>query len=286
MNILKVRPAMLFTPATKPERFQKAIDSGANGLIIDLEDSIAIQDKDLARNNAFKFLSTLNDKSYIRILRINSITNKYGLMDLIALSDAKKLHLDAILYPKTESADELNIVSEILKKSLNDIPLIALIESGIGLANIDDTVKRANNLLGIMFGAADFAEDINASLDYHPLLYARSVIIKAASIKKIATYDTPYFDFKNVNGLEEETKKSLAMGFTGKAAIHPTQISVIKDIFKPSDEQNKDAEIIIKIYTDANGGACQYKGKMIDVPVYKKAKYTTEIYKELSCAIE
>ena len=273
---------MLFTPATKPERFQKGIDAGINGLIIDLEDSVALQDKHLARNHALNFLLTLNDKSYIRILRINAITNKDGLRDLLALSDAKKLHLDAILYPKTESAEELNIVSKILSNSHNDIPLIALIESGLGLANIVDIVKRANNLFGIMFGAADFAQDINSSLDYDALLYARSAIIKAASIKQIATYDTPYFDFENVNGLEDETKKALAMGFTGKAAIHPKQISVIKNIFKPSDEQNKDAEMIIKVYTDAKGSVCQHKGKMIDVPVYKKAKYTTEIYKALS----
>lgn len=282
MNILKVKPAILFTPATKPERFQKAIDTGVNGLIIDLEDSVGIQDKDLARNNAFNFLSTRNDENYIRILRINSMTNKDGLRDLIALSDAKALHLDAILYPKTESADELNIISKILNASLNDVPLIALIESALALSNIDDIVKRADNLVGVMFGAADFAQDINSSLDYEPLLYARSVIIKAASIKKIAIYDAPYFDFKNINGLEEETKKSLALGFTGKAAIHPTQISVIKNTFKPSSEQNKNAEMIIKTYTDAQGSACQYKGKMIDLPVYKKAKYTIELYKVLS----
>ena len=165
MNIFKVRPAILFTPATNPDRFQKAIDIGANGLIIDLEDSVAIQDKESARGCAFDFLATPSDKSFIIILRINSITNKYGLKDLIGLSEHKKLNIDAILYPKTESAGELNVISAVLKASNNNIPLIALIESSIGLAKLDDTVQRATNLVGTMFGAADFATDMNCSLE-------------------------------------------------------------------------------------------------------------------------
>ncbi len=282
MNMFKRSPAVLFTPGTKPERFAKAFDSGANGIIIDLEDSVAAQDKNEARMNAFEFLSQAGGKEFIRILRINSLSTQYGLKDLLALSEQNKLFVDAILYPKSENAEALNIVTDVLQETPNNIPLIALIESGIGLENIDDTVEHAKNLQGIMFGAADFAKDMGCSIDYDALHYARSAIINAASITKIATYDTPYFDFANSDGLKEETKLVAALGFTGKAAIHPKQIQIIRETFKPSDAAFHDAEMMIDIYDKAKGAACQFEGKMIDVPVYLESKHVVELYNALS----
>lgn len=276
----KINPVLIFTPASKPERFNKAIEVGANGIILDLEDSVSEKDKESARDNIFQYLSTDKDKKIITIIRINQLTTQAGLADLLALARAN-IYFDALLYPKTESPQEINLISEILAKKYPQLPIIALIETGKGLTQINNIVEQSPNLTALMFGAADYAVDINCDISLNALMLARMQMVQAASLRKIASYDSPYFDFHDDSGLITEVKYIKELGFTGKAAIHPQQVETIKKIFKPSDEEYQYALAIIKTYEAAKGEACQYKGKMIDVPVFEKAKQIVAIYNHL-----
>ena len=277
----KTHPTLLFTPASKPERFEKAAAVRAHGLIIDLEDGVSEEDKDVARTNAIEYLSKKASNHILNIIRINHITHPAGLSDLLALCE-HPIRCDALIYPKSESAHEINVISKILAKQYPNLPIIALIESGKGLREVDSIATDSHNLCGLMFGAADFAVDINSDISMNALTLARMQIIIAASLKKLASYDSPFFDFNDEAGLTQEANYVKAIGFTGKAAIHPKQISIINQCFKPSTEEYSDAQETIKTFNEAKGQACQYKGKMIDVPVYKKAKQIVEMYENLN----
>jgi (S)-citramalyl-CoA lyase len=282
MTKLKTLPAILFTPGNRLNRFSKAQEAGANGIILDLEDAVAVAEKDQAREIVFNYLSTKGSDNFARIVRINSLSTEYGLTDLLKIAAHPKLYFDAILYPKAESSVELNIIHSVLKSSQNNVPIIAIIESLNGLKNIDEIVSNSRNIEGVMFGAADFSVEMNSTLDFQSLLYSRSKIVLAATARDLAIYDTPFFNFSDEPALIAESLSIKNLGFTGKAAIHPAQISAIKSVFKPSDETYEEANEIIRIYEKAKGAACQYKGKMIDVPVYKKAVHTVQIYDVLN----
>ncbi len=276
----KINPDLLFTPGDKPERFAKAVDVDASGIIIDLEDGVAQKDKDLARNNVINYLSSRENKKIITLIRINHLTTQAGLEDLLALSRST-IYFDALIHPKTESPEEINAISEILEKKHNALPIFALIETSQGLTDIDRIVENSTHLAGLMFGAADYAVDVNSAITLNALLLARMKIVQAAALKKLASYDSPYFDFHNDAGLVDETSHVKELGFTGKAAIHPKQIDLIKKTFKPTDEAYQEAQAMIDVYDKVHGEACQYKGKMIDVPVYAKAKQIVELYENL-----
>lgn len=278
----RANPALLFTPGSNPQRFTKANEAGANGIILDLEDGVAEKDKEQARNNVIEYLSHKSEEKIIKLIRINPLTTEAGLKDLLALNQHKKINFTGIVYPKTQSAEELNLISTILKKQNENLPILAFIESGLGLSRIDSIVKNSKNLAALLFGAADYAVDVGSAIDFHALLYVRMRVIQAAALTKIPCYDSPYFDFKNEPGLIDEINQVKKLGFAGKLAIHPKQITIIKSTFKPSDSEFEEANAIVALYEAAKGEVCQYQGKMIDVPIYEKAKQIIATYKNLS----
>ncbi|MGL5742155.1 MAG: HpcH/HpaI aldolase/citrate lyase family protein [Legionella sp.] len=266
--------ALLFTPGNKPERFAKALSSGANGLILELEDAVPPNEKDQARDNVIQFLTTKHPE-LLTIIRINHITTDAGLPDLLALKEAN-IHCDAILYPKTESAEELNIIANILNLKARNIQLLGLIETAKGLHHLNSIVLNSP-VNGLVFGAADFAADVGCQLSWEALLYARYQIIQAAALTHIPAIDSPFFDFANGEQLIAETIKVKELGFKGKLAIHPKQIAPIKQNFAPTQEQVETAKKIIEIFEHAEGKACQYNGQMVDVPVYKHAQQIVQL---------
>ncbi|QEY52750.1 HpcH/HpaI aldolase/citrate lyase family protein [Legionella longbeachae] len=276
---LFVSPALLFTPGNKPERFDKALSSGANALILELEDAVPPDEKNQARDNVIQFLEKNQHSSMGIIVRINHITSDAGLADLFAFQQ-HNIHCDAILYPKSESAEELKIIYEALHLEARKIKLLALIETAKGLQNINSIVTRSP-VNGLVFGAADFAADVGCGMGWEALLYPRCQLIQTAALNHIAAIDSPFFDFANEKQLISEVLKVKELGFKGKLAIHPKQIDPIKQNFAPSSEQIARARKIIAIYQQAGGKACQYEGQMIDIPVYKHAQQILQLSKNL-----
>ncbi|WNZ54228.1 CoA ester lyase [Microbulbifer sp. MKSA007] len=282
MNNLKLFPALLFTPGNQPERFAKASEVGANGIIIDLEDSVPVEDKDSARDIAIDFYSRPSSNGVISAIRINSLSTINGIKDMAEIID-KKPFIDVVLYPKTESQHDINLISELLSEAYKDISIIALIETAQGASNLYDIVNcSSEKLQGLMFGAADYAADLNCECTPQALIWARMKLVEAAALKQIACYDSPCFNFKDEGGLINELNEAQSLGFSGKAAIHPKQVKTIKISFRPTLDQYKEAKEIVRIYNESSGKACQYEGRMIDIPIYSKAQQIISNFNNLS----
>lgn len=261
---------LLFTPANHPERFEKAKTLGADGLIIDLEDAISLGEKDNARKIAIDYLKTRTKiTGFFQTLRINSIRTRAGLKDLSALCD-QNVRPDILVLPKVESAAEIEIINELLEP--NTVSLLPLIESAKGLYHAHE-IALSKNVVGLVFGGADFAADLGAMMAWEPLYSARAQIVQAAAHAGIAAIDVPYLNLHDADdtGVINEAKAVKAMGFTCKISIHPKHIKPIIDTFSPTKEEIEKAKAIVSAYEGAHGNACEYNGKMIDVPVYRSA---------------
>jgi citrate lyase beta subunit len=268
-----VARCLLFTPGNRPERFVKAKEANADGIIIDLEDAIALPEKDSARDIILHYFANHQKNAadkFIQALRINSIKTHTGLKDLSALCETN-IRPDIIVLPKVESAAEIEIINQVLAP--NTIPILALIETAKGMYTAQD-IARADNLIGLVFGGADYAADLGATMDWEALYGARLDIVKAAAQAGISAVDVPYLHLHDTNdsGVIAETKRIKALGFTCKLAIHPKHIKPIINALTPTTEEIEKAQRIVTTYEHANGNACEIDGKMIDVPVYRSAK--------------
>ena len=276
MQDLSLTRSLLFTPADRPDRFAKGPSSGADGVVLDLEDGVGLPAKPAARKAALAFFAdhpVAAPSGFVWALRLNHVTTQAGLEDLLALRDANKPAV--VVLPKTESVAEIEIALAHL--SANGAPtIVALIESGRGLAAAEEIATHPA-VAALAFGGADLAADLHATLTWEPMLFARSRIVQAAAAAAIGAWDVPYLDIHDAEGLKRETAASKALGYTCKLAIHPTQIAPINAIFTASANELNRAKRIVAAFEAAHGGACQVDGKMIDAPVVKAARRTVAI---------
>ncbi len=262
------RRSWLFTPATKPERFDRAAEAGADALIVDLEDAVAPADKAAARQTALDWMATPHDGRIVRVLRVNAPGTAFGLEDLLALvrSPAEP---DLILVPKTDSADTLRLIDGLLTEARKATRLVALIESARGVALAESIAQSTPRLDALFFGAADLAADLGAEVAWEPLLSARSRVVNAAALAGIAAIDSPFFALADEAGLRAEVAAAVRMGFTAKAAIHPRQIAPINEALTPTPEQVAEARLILE---ENAKGVGVVAGRMIDEAVARKAR--------------
>lgn len=276
MTQLNTISSLLFTPGTNSTHFHKGFDSGAGGVILDLEDSVGPADKQIARDNVSQYLKKRTSFShpFVHIIRINSLSTLNGLEDLRFIIK-EKVVCDAISVPKVNCYEELNLICKLLQEGGMQTPLLAQIESQSGLHQVERIVAHCQKLEGLCFGAADYGVDLGLSaLNWDSLLYARMRLATVHGIRPIALFDSPFFHIPDLEGVAAEAKKVKNLGFTGKLAIHPSHISVINQVFIPSKEEIERAKQIIATFEKAKGNACQFEGQMIDVPVYEAAKKT------------
>jgi (S)-citramalyl-CoA lyase len=263
------RRSWLFTPATKPDRFERAAGAGADALIIDLEDAVAPADKASARQAALDWLAAPGaSDGVLRAVRINQPGTPWGLEDLLGLvqSAAKP---DVVVVPKTESADVLRLVDRLLVEAGKEIQLVALIESARGIAEAASIAQATPRLGALFFGAADHAADLGAECAWEPMLHARSSVINAAALAGLATIDSPFFAIADDDGLRRETAAVVRLGFTAKAAIHPRQVAAINEALTPTAEQVAEARLILE---ENAKGVGVVGGRMIDEAVARKAR--------------
>jgi (S)-citramalyl-CoA lyase len=271
MSFMRV---LLFTPATHPERFAKARDSGADGLIIDLEDGVAGDAKDTARANLIAAMRDWHpDDTFIRCVRLNHIATRPGIADLLALAGQGD-RFDAVMLPKVESPHEVEIAAKLLAASAPRF--IALIESGRGLEQAA-AIAAHRQVVALAFGGADLAADLHADLSWEPMLWPRSRIVQAAAAGGIPAVDVPFLDIHDTQGLQREALAAKRLGYGCKLAIHPAQVATIKAVFAPTPDEVARARRIVDAYAAAKGGACQVDGKMVDVPVWKAAQRTVRL---------
>ncbi len=284
----RLRRTMLFIPGNNPGMIQDAYIYKCDSIMVDLEDSVSLNEKDSARALTFQAVRTLFHGDKEIIVRINDPRTKTGHLDLEAMIRAG---VTVIRLPKTESAEDIrfcaNEISRI-EKSLNLTPgaisLLAAIESARGIMNCMEIACASSRLIGIALGAEDYVTDLRThrTATGIELLFARSMILHAARCNGIAAIDTVFSDINNVAGLEHETTLIKELGFDGKSVIHPKQIEVINGIFTPSKKEVTHALAVIEAIEEAEkkgSGVISLNGKMIDKPIVKRARHILELAK-------
>jgi (S)-citramalyl-CoA lyase len=266
-KLTRVR-SWLFTPATRPDRFDQAAASGVDVSIIDLEDSVAPDDKAEARRTALAHLSQPAAGSFGRALRINALVTRAGVADLQGLLEGEACP-DYLVLPKAESAAHLQILDRLLAEASKVTRLVAIVESARGLAAAEQIASSTPRLEALLFGAADMSADLGAGTAWVPLAYARARVVAACALAGVLAIDSPFFDLKDPEGLTQETSQAVALGFAGKAAIHPNQIAAINAALTPRPEEVARARAIL--VEDAKGvGVVQ--GQMVDEAIARKAR--------------
>jgi len=259
--------SLLFVPGARPDRFDKAAASGADTIIIDLEDAVLPNQKTEARADALGWLAHRGDIA--AGIRINSPRTADGCADIAALA-VSGCSPDFVMVPKAETGVDMEIVGEALG---GGAPLIAVIESGRGLRRAFDIAKQSN--AGVLFGGADYSAGISAALsNWDAMIVARGTIAAACGAACVPAYDVPYLDVKDAGGLTEQSHQSKAMGFTGRACIHPTQVEAVNIVYAPTPAEILEAKAIIKALEEAKGGAVLHNGKLIDRPIVLAAERT------------
>ena len=255
----------LFTPATRPERFAKAAASGADVLILDLEDAVAPADKDSARRTAIEYLSS--PAPILRALRVNPVGGVAGFADLAALLQSEAAP-DYVVLPKTGAAADVALVASAIAESGKSARLIGLVESASGLLAVG-SIAAAPGLAGLFFGAADMAADLGTAPSWAPLAYARSAVVAACAAAGVLAIDSPFFSPRDEAGLTAEVALAIDFGFRAKAAIHPAQIGPINAGFRPSAEAIAQAHRILE---ENAKGVGMVDGKMVDEAMARTAR--------------
>jgi citrate lyase subunit beta/citryl-CoA lyase len=269
----RLRRAMLFVPGGNEKLLSKAIGLEVDALILDLEDSVAVDKKASAREAVAETLRSVNFGKKEKVVRINSIAGEYGRSDISAILRSKA---DTLLLPKVNRPQDVcdydSLITEIEKKeglAPGDIGLIALIETPAGIINIDAIATASSRLNGLLFGAADYTRETRGRITpgrlelYYPMIR----ILLAARVAGIDAIDTPYFDLKDPQGLEQHTRQAKDMGYDGKAMIHPGQAETVNRIFTPSEEEVEYSKRVLEAFEKAKAGGkgpTQLNGQLIE----------------------
>jgi (S)-citramalyl-CoA lyase len=270
-SILSLK-SWLFTPATKADRFGRSAEVHADALIIDLEDAVALLDKQKARTAALQYLEQPAQGRLPCALRINAPVTRTGIEDLHSLLESSAAP-EYIILPKCDSPAFIRMVRTLLDQAAKDTEIIALIESAKAVEALPDIVGSEVRPVALMFGAADMEADLGAKTGWEPLLVVRSRIVQVAASAGIVAVDSPFFDIADLEGLKKETTAARDLGFHSKAAIHPKQISVINDVFVPSDEEVAKARQILAVNQQGVGS---FDHQMVDEAIAREARLTLE----------
>lgn len=255
--------SMLFVPGNKPARFAKALACDADVVCIDLEDSVPASEKADARAAA---LAAMGEGDRRLVLRINGVATRAGLEDLLALADAAVA--PALLFvPMVESAPEIAIVRSVLKGKVPGI--VPLIETVKGLGAAPD-IAAEDGVIAMMFGGGDFAAELGVELAWEPLRTARGIFVMACASVGVPAIDVPFIALDDVEGLTREAEAAKALGFTGKAAIHPAQVDPINAAFRPTPEQIAEALEAERVFAAADGAAVRFNGRMLEAPIMRR----------------
>ncbi len=268
--------SLLFVPALRPERVPKAIATGADIVCIDLEDSVAADRKAEGRAKAIEALRAAPKGANIAI-RLNPIRGEEGPRDAVALA-ASGLKPSYVVLPKVDGGTDVAEAWQRLGPAA--APVIAIVETALGLENATEIARAAAPDGFLFFGAMDMSAELGCALEWEPLIYARGRIVQAAACAGIGAMDTPYPDIEDEAGAIAEAKRARGFGFTGKASIHPRHIAGIHSAFTPSAAEIDWAKRVRDAMA-ASSGVLQLDGKMIDRPVVRAAERVLEIARRL-----
>ncbi len=264
------RRSMIFAPGDKPRMCVKALDTGADMVCIDLEDAVAPDDKDAARDGAVSIFRDLDPRAAgpETLVRINSLHSLDGLKDVAALADLPSPPAGFML-AKVKSLGEVAMLDDVLSEAGAASVLHVMIETNEALDQAFEIARSSRRVGSLIFGAIDMAADLRTTIDWENLLFARSRVVHAAAGAGIDLIDVPWLDLEDMDGLRDEARRCSSLGFTGKAAIHPKQIPVLNETFSPAAEEVARAREIIAAFEAGDGGLVVHQGKLIEKPVLR-----------------
>ena len=273
--------SLLFVPGDRPERFAKAAASGADAIILDLEDSVSLANKDAARQAIADYLA--GEREVITLVRVNPLDGHLTSADAAAIIAARP---DAIMLPKAEGAPSIQQLDTIMRsEAAEDASLPAILpiatETPAAIFTLGSYREVKDRLLGLTWGAEDLPAAIGAASSRQddgsytsPYEVARALTLFAAHGAGVAAIDTVFPAIKDETGLAAYAARARRDGFTGMMAIHPSQVEPINAAFTPSADEAARAQAIVDAFAANPGaGVLQVDGKMVDAPHLKQARH-------------
>ena len=290
----------LFGPGSNTKLFAKMAASAADVINLDLEDSVAPNDKDMARANVIEAINTVDWGNKTLSVRINSLDTPYWYRDVVDLLEKAGERLDQIMIPKVGCAADVYAVDALVtaiegaKGRTKRIAFEVIIESAAGLTHVEEIAASSPRLQAMSLGAADFAASmgmqttgIGGTQDNYYMLqgeqkywsdpwhWAQAAIVAACRTYGILPVDGPFGDFSDDDGFRAQARRSATLGMVGKWAIHPKQIGLANAVFTPSAEAVAEAREILaamQTATENGEGATVYKGRLVDIASIKQAE--------------
>lgn len=260
-------PALLFCPADRPDRYAKAADR-ADVVVVDLEDAVAPEAKGAAREALVA--STLDPRR--TVVRVNPVGSAEHRLDLEAVAASP---YRTVMLAKTEAADDVAAVTGALGGA--DVAVVPLVETVRGVLEAP-AIAAADGVLALMWGAEDLVASLGGTSSrgadgtYRDVArHARSAVLVAARAHGRLAVDAVHLDIEDVTGLAAEAADAVASGFAATACIHPSQVAVVRDAYRPSDEEVAWARGVLAA-AEGRGGVFRHEGRMVDGPVLRHAE--------------
>lgn len=298
-NKKRLRRTMMFLNAQKPGLIKDPYIYKPDSIMLDLEDAVAQNQKDVARFSLYHALQEIDYRGVERIVRINGLDTPYWREDVrVCVAGG----CDAIRIPKTESAQDVKLVEAAITAAEKEFGreegstlLMAAIESARGVMKALDICEASERLFGIALSGGDYTKDLQTHITGTgiELMGARQNMLIAARAAGVQCFDTVYTNLDDMEGFRQDVETIHLMGFDGKSVINPRQIPIVHEIFTPSQKDILFAEKVVKEIDEktAQGiGVFTVDGKMIDIAFYDGAKRTIELAKasgvyKRSCAV-
>ncbi|MGN5236261.1 MULTISPECIES: aldolase/citrate lyase family protein [unclassified Rhodococcus (in: high G+C Gram-positive bacteria)] len=285
-----IRRSELATPASNERMFAKAAASDADLVFLDLEDACAPAEREEARGKAVRALNELDWGHTARAIRMNGIDTRWAYGDIVEVVTGARENLDVVIVPKVTAARDVWWVDTLLTQvedtlgMTKRIRLEVLIEDVAGVAHAEEIALSSPRLDALIFGAGDLSVSQGARVDtnFRPRdeypgdfwHYARMTVLTAARIGGLLAIDAPYPDFADADGYEREARRASALGFSGKWAIHPSQIDIANEVYSPTEEEIGQAKRNLEAYREAEAqglGATSVDGQLVDAAHVKLA---------------
>jgi citrate lyase subunit beta/citryl-CoA lyase len=260
----------LFTPADQPRKLDAALRSHAQVVIADLEDAVASERKELAREEAFAFIPgdgpPAEERAPLRVARINDPRTDIGRADLERLSVASP---PALMVPKAELAS-------LALAHAAGMPTVALVETARGVAEVE-RIAALDGVLAVAIGTVDLAAELHLGElpDDLELLHVRSRVVLACALAGIPALDGVHLAIDDADALAAQTRRARALGFAGKLCIHPAQVAVVREAFAPSAAELERARAVVDAYRRSRAeqrGATLADGEMVDLATVRRAE--------------
>ncbi|MBP3253961.1 MAG: citrate (pro-3S)-lyase subunit beta [Bacteroidales bacterium] len=281
----RLRRTMMFVPGNNPAMMSDAFIYGPDSIMLDLEDSVTMAEKDAARLLVHNALKTIDYGNTEMVVRVNPLSTPYGKKDVEAVV---KAGVHVIRMPKTETAEEVVELEQEIEKVEKELgcvgrtQIMAAIESTKGIINAYAIATASKRMMGIALGAEDYCANLKTQRtpSGDELLLARETIVVAARAAGIDALDTVYSNLNDMETFRKEVELIKRLGFDGKSIINPRQIEIINEVFAPTEKEIEKAKTIIAAIKEAEAkgsGVIAVNGKMVDRPVVIRAQRTIDL---------